>query len=173
MRTNQILDILKVVAWIVFIGLCIKTGALLTSFVVSVFVSPMAAADLYMGLDLAELFIFNRWHYISMALLTIIISGLKAYLFFWVIRITGRINFTNPFSDHVAGLILKISGISFQIGLTAIITQAYAKSLDKKQLHFSYEAGGAEFLILAGILYVIFAIFKRGIELQKENELTI
>lgn len=173
MKTQQILEILKVVAWILFIGLCIKTGAMLISFLVSLFVNPDGAKNLYLGLNLSELYAFSQWHYIVMGSLIVILSGLKAYLFYQVVKILSKINVKDPFSKYIADLILKMSGISLQIAITAIITGVYAGWLIEKQLHFTYEGGEGEFLFLAGILFVIAQIFKRGIELQSENELTI
>ncbi|MCA1761022.1 MAG: DUF2975 domain-containing protein [Bacteroidales bacterium] len=173
MKTEQVLEILKVVAWIIFIGLCIKTGALLISFLVSLFINSAGAGNLYLGINLSELYAFSTGHYIALVGLVIFLSGLKAWLFFHVVKIISKINIAHPFSEYTAGLISKMSGIALQIGITAFITNAYAKWLMKSQVQFSYEGGETEFLFLAAILFVIAAIFKRGIELQSENELTI
>ncbi len=173
MKTTQILEILKVVAWILFIGLCIKTGAILISFIVSLFVNPEGAQNLYLGMNLSELLSFNQWHYLTMISLIVTLSGLKAYLFFRVAKIISKINISHPFSEYTGELISKMSGIALQIGITALIATAYAKWLMKKGIHFTYEGDEVEFLFLAGILFVIAVIFKRGIELQSENELTV
>jgi hypothetical protein len=37
----------------------------------------------------------------------------------------------------------------------------------------AYLGGGAEFLLLGGIIFMIAEVFKRGIEIQTENELTV
>jgi len=173
MKTNQILKILKVLAWIIFIGLCIKTGAMVISAMVSLFVGPEGAKNLYSGLNLSALLAYNQGYYIVMVSLLVILSGLKAHLFYMVIMIISKISITHPFSEQTTSLIYKLSVISLQIGILAIITGSYAKWLMKKSVQFSFDGGGTEFLFLAGILYVITQIFKRGIELQKENELTI
>ena len=108
-----------------------------------------------------------------MAALMIILSGSKAWLSFWVVKITGRLSLTEPFSESVAGLIQGMSIISLQIGLLALATDAYAQWLNKSFVNFTAESAGTDFLFLAGILYVIAMIFRRGIELRRENELTI
>lgn len=172
MKTNQILGILTVVSWVLFLGLCISTGSILISFIVSLF-NPEGAYNLYMGMNLSKLYEFSKWHYIAMASLVIILSALKAYLFFWVVKIISKINVTHPFSKDIANIISKMSGIALQIGIMAVITNIYAQSLMKKNIYFTYQGGGAEFLYLAGILFVIAIIFKKGIEIQNENELTI
>ncbi|MEQ9466650.1 MAG: DUF2975 domain-containing protein [Ekhidna sp.] len=173
MTTKQILDILKVVSWVLFIGLCIYAGAILTAFTVSLFVNTEAAKDLYMGMDLSQLHSYGLSHYIALVSLVVTLAALKAYLFFQVVKIISKVNVTHPFTKEISTLISKISTIALQIGITAVIADGYAKWLMKKGLSFTYESGGTEFLLLAGIVFVIAQIYKRGIELQSENELTI
>jgi hypothetical protein len=173
MKTKQILEILKVLAWIIFIGLCIRTGAMIISAFVSLFVNPQGAGILYSGLNLSDLLTYSQGYYIRLVSLVIFLSGLKAYLFFLVIKIISKISVTHPFSEQITSLIYKLSTVSLQIGILAVITNSYAKWLLKQPVQFSFEGGGTEFLFLAGILYVVMQIFKRGIELQNENELTI
>jgi hypothetical protein len=173
MKTEQVLGILKVVSWIIFIGLCIKTGAIVVSFIISLLSTSDSAADLHRGMNFKELYDYSKWHYLVMVALVITLSGLKAYLFYRVIKIISRLNINHPFSEYIAGNISKMSGIALQIGITAMITNIYAKWLMKGGPGFTYEGGETEYLFLAGILFVIAVIFKRGIELQSENELTI
>lgn len=175
MKPTQVLEILKVVAWIVFIGLCIKTGALLVSFFISIFINGNASTDLYQGLDLSDLLARNQMQYILLTGLIIAISGLKAYLFFYVIKITDKLNLINPFSQQVGKYILKMSHLALDIAIITFVAQSFAKWIAKDQINIKYAFDGStgEFLFLAGILFVIGMIFKRGIELQSENELTI
>lgn len=173
MKTEQILEILKVIAWIIFIGLCIRTGALFISFIVSLFIQSDGTQFLYMEWNFSELFSTSKIHYIILASFIIFLSGLKAWLFYHVVKIISRININHPFSEYIAGIISKLSGISLQIGIVAFITNVYAKYLMNNKISFNYDGGETEFLFLAGILYVIAVIFKRGIELQSENELTV
>lgn len=173
MKTKQILRVVEVIAWILFIGLCIKTGAIIISFFLSLAINSQAAISLYMGMNLTELLLFSKTHYVVLVSLVIILSGLKAYLFYWVLKILSKINVNSPFSKSIGEIIMKMSAIALQIGITAVITNGYAIWIMKKGIRFSYEAGETEFLFLAGILFVIAVIFKKGIELQQENELTI
>ena len=87
-RTQLILQVMNVLFWIVFIGLCIKTGALLISFSVSMFINPVAAKDLYMGLNLSALKQYDLYQYFFLAAAFIIITGLKAYIAYLVIKIS-------------------------------------------------------------------------------------
>ncbi|MGB6269286.1 MAG: DUF2975 domain-containing protein [Olleya sp.] len=173
MKTKQILDIMKIVSWIIFIGLCIKAGALIISFFVSLLVNPEAASNLYLGLNLSEIYNSNKTYYIITVLYIISIAALKAYLFYWVIKIFLKINLEQPFSLAVGRLINTISYIALSIGLTNLFANAYAEWLVNKGINYRLTFESSEFLFLAGILFVIGLLFKRGIEMQQENELTI
>lgn len=173
MKTQRILSLMHVVSWIIFLGLCIQAGAMIISFFVSLFVNPAGAQNLYMGLNLGDLYTFSIAHYVAMASSLILLLVLKAFLFYQVIRIFLQINLANPFSANVAALITRISSSSLSIGLLALLGQEHSKWLLKKGVSIQHSWSSAEFLFMAGILFIIALIFKRGIELQSENELTI
>ena len=173
-QTETILTVMNVLTWIVFIGLCIETGALVVSFFVSLFVNPVAAQDLYLGLDLSSIRDYNQWHYICSVSLLIFFTGLKAYLAYLVIKIFLKFNLEHPFSPAVAKLINCIAQTALSAGLFAIIMGGYGDWLAKNDvLGISFGHGGTEFLFLAGIIFIIAQVFKKGIELQSENELTV
>jgi hypothetical protein len=175
--TKQILKVMNVLSWIIFIGLCIRTGAIIYSFFVSLFFDPVSAKDLYVGLNLSDIKEFDTMHYLTLVLLIIFLSTLKALLFYRVIKIFMKINFVQPFSTEVVQLITKISYIALTIGMLTIAAACYALWLSGKgvvlKTLLSYLGGGPEFLFLAAIVFVISLVFKRGIEIQSENELTV
>lgn len=171
--TTQILLLLKIFTWIIFIGLCIKTGALAISFFVSLFFNPEAAKNLYLAYNLHDLHAYSLYHYISFSAFLIIISALKATLFYLVLKIFTKINLVHPFSSDVASSIKKMSYIALEIGILGIIFNGYAQWLMHRSIEVNHQDSNTEFLFMAGILFVIAQIFKRGIELQSENELTV
>ena len=83
----------------------------------------------------------------------------------------------NPFSSDVALLIKRISYVAFTIGTLAMIALQYSRWLGKKGVVFSglteFIDSGAAFLFFSGIIFIISLIFKKGIEIQTENELTV
>lgn len=109
--------------------------------------------------------------------LLIFISGLQAYLFYLATRLFEKINLEKPFSEIVSKLILKISYVIFEIGILAIITTNYSERLHKKGIVLpdinEFVNSSSEYIFFAGIVYIIAQIFKRGIELQNENDLTV
>lgn len=176
-NTKQVLSILKVISWVLFIGICIKTGALLTSFFISLYVNAEAAKDLYLGFNLSDLYKFDIWQYASLVSFTILLWMFRAFIFFLIIKIFTKINLVNPFSAAVYSLLSKISYIALGIGAGTLLINRYCEWLSKKGVVFpdmqTFLGGGAEYIFLGAILFMIAMIFKRGIEIQSENELTV
>ena len=173
MKTEQILTLMKVLSWIVFIGLCIQTGIAITITALSFINSPEVILDQLSGADLTALFEYNTQTYLYFMSFVIALLALKAYLFYLVIKIFSKINLSKPFSPVMIALIQKISHIALGIGVVTIIAERYTRWLMHKGLDLPKNWSGEEFLFLAGIIYIIGLVFKRGIEMQSENELTI
>ncbi|MCH7411218.1 DUF2975 domain-containing protein [Belliella sp. DSM 111904] len=171
------LMLITVVIWAIFIGLCIKAGTFLFTSIYSLY-NPIVARDLYEGLNLYGLLNESYTHYLAVVSLMLCIEGLKAYLFFLVIRVFLKINLVHPFSSEVAKIITNISAVAFQIGITIIISGSYYKWLAKRAfdippVHQVYFVGGFEYLFMGAIIIAIAQVFKRGMEIQNENELTV
>lgn len=173
MKEKQVFGFLKWMVGAIFIGLCVKTGALMTSFGVSLRVNPEAAADLYPGVSLQEVLQYGFMHYVVVVWLIISLSAIKAYLFYLLFKALLRLDLSNPFGELLAVLLQKMSWCALQVGITAFILQEYAKWLTRQSLSFQMEGGEMEYLFFAAILFVLASIFKRGTVLQSENELTI
>jgi ABC-type multidrug transport system fused ATPase/permease subunit len=174
---NQIFTFMHVVAWVVFIGKCIKTGSLVFSTIISIFINPTATKDLYLGLNLSALYETNTWYYIAIVSLIIFISAMQAYLFYLLIKIFSKLNLVQPFSNEISKLISKISYVALDIGILSIIANGFSKWMIKREISIynanEYLGGAIEYLLLAGIIFTIAQIFKRGVEIQNENELTV
>ncbi len=70
-------------------------------------------------------------------------------------------------------LISQISQLALGAGILEIITAGYSKWLIKKGVSISESGGGAEFLFLAGVIFIIAEVFKKGVAIQTENDLTV
>ena len=173
-KADIIMQTMNILFWIIFIGLCIKTGALLVSFFSSLFSSPESASDLFIGYDLLTIYGLDTYQYVLIASFILILTGLKAYIAYLVIKISIKFDLKNPFSLRTANLIQKISKIAVFTGLLAMIASRYCDWLFKRfEIAERIDLGGSETLFFAGILFIIGQVFKRGVELQSENELTI
>ena len=83
-----------------------------------------------------------------------------------------------PFSKEVRRFIFLLSYIALVIGLFSGYGVKYSGWLIKQGVkmpdtHYLRLGGADVWLFMAVILFVIAQIFKRGIEIQTENELTV
>lgn len=175
-KKDVILKVLNVVSWIIFIGLCIEAGALIFNFMFSLF-RPIASHDIYNGLDLSEMYENKFAHFIGLMSFVVVLSILKAWLFYLVVKIFLKLNLVKPFNVEIARLIEKISLEAFAIAIVSIIAHQYTKRLIQSGYEVShvekYWDDTAAFLMMAAIIFVISQIFNKGIELQNENDLTV
>ncbi|MCR9017522.1 DUF2975 domain-containing protein [Aquiflexum gelatinilyticum] len=173
---NFIFVVLHIVAWLIFVGLCIEAGALIVNFVYSLF-KPEIVAYLYEKLDLSDMYARSKWAYFGMYSFILVISVMKAVMFYIVIRLLIKLDLAKPFSSFVSEQISLISYFTFSIGMLSFIARQTAKNL----LHRGYEidqlykfwVDSQAFILMAAVIYVIATIFKKGIELQNEQDLTV
>ena len=171
-NTKQVLRVLYFLTWIAFIAVSVKAGAIIISFVVS-WMNPEAARDIYKGMDLHALKAFSTWHYSLAVAFMVVVLCLKATVLELAIKAMSKVNLANPFSSGVARIMEKISYTLLAASVIAILGNIHADWILKKTgLELEQSAGG-EFLFVAGLVFVISQIFKRGVELQSENELTV
>lgn len=175
-RTNFIFKVLHIVAWLIFVGLCIEAGGLVVNFIFSIY-KPEYIPNLYQKLDLIEMYNRSQWAFFGMYTFIMSVAILKAYLFYIVIMLMHKLDLSNPFNSYVSSQITQISSYTFFIGIVSLIGQEIAKNLH----HHGYRTddlnpfwGDNEaFILMAAIIYIIAIIFKKGIEIQAENDLTI
>jgi hypothetical protein len=170
------LMLITVIIWSIFIGLCIQAGTLLFTFIYSFF-KPTVAQDLYEGLNLYPLFLQEVWYYGGIVTLILSIAVLKAQLFYTMIRIFLKIDLIHPFSKEIAKLISTLSYITFEIGFFLAMARGWADWLIKRSFELeglqSYLSGAFEYFLLSALIFAIAQVFKRGVEIQAENELTV
>lgn len=175
-KNDLIFKGLQVIAWIIFVGLCIEAGALIVNFIISLF-KPEITQNLYQKLDLHDMYNRNKWAFFGMYTFILVISILKAYMFYVVITLVTKLDLTKPFNSFVAKRIRQISYYAFDIGLLSYIARQAAQNLE----HHGYAidnlnkfwADSQAFILMAAVIYVIAHIFTKGVELQNENDLTV
>ncbi|RZL30510.1 MAG: hypothetical protein EOP00_36345 [Pedobacter sp.] len=174
--TQKWLQVVHILCWIVFIGLCFNTGVLLTAYVINI-INPSWSANLYKGLDLSALAHLSELGFNDIMILVILLTAVKAIIFYSVIEIFAKINFVSPFSNAVANIIRRISYLSLSAGVATLIAVAYLKKSSGTEVLpaplAEYLQGGEEFVLFGAIIYVIAVVFKRGVELQDEHGLTV
>lgn len=175
MTTKTILTICRFVALLGGIGYAIFCGGHLLTFVSS-FINLEWSKHTY----LADPAFFNIRQqsvvYFGVAMiLTIAATGMKAFAWYVVYDLLTRLKIQMPFSVEVQK---RISGIAF-ILLGVWLAGSF---FWKTYIHYLFTDTGIrlpensnsdEYLFMAGIVYIISQVFKRGIELQAENDLTV
>lgn len=175
-KNDFIFKALTVIAWIIFVALCIEAGALLFNFIYSFF-NPAVFKNLYQKLDLSEMYNRSTPAFYSIYTFILAIACLKAGLFYDVIKLVTKLDLNRPFSSFVSKKIASISYTTFAIGLISLIARQTTNNLSHKGFDINrlneFWVDSQAYILMAGVIYAIATIFKRGIELQSENDSTI
>ena len=176
-KTNNFVFIgLHIVAWLIFVGLSIEAGGLLVNFFFSLY-KPEFVQNLYQKLDLIEMYEDSKWAFFGIYSFILSISILKACLFYIVIMLMHKIDLSKPFNTFVSGQISQISYFTLSIGLLSYIARQLAKNL----MHHGFVpdslnqfwADSQAFILMGAVIYIIATIFKKGVDIQNENDLTV
>lgn len=173
---NLIFKGLLFIAWLIFIGLCIETGALIVNFFFSMY-KPEFVQNLYQKLDLTQMYKESKLTFFGVYGFIMTIAILKACLFYVVIRLMLKLDLSKPFDTFVARQISLLSYYTLSIGLLSYIARQTTKGLSHygfatDELNQFWEDSQA-FILMGAVIYIIATIFKKGIEIQNENDLTV
>lgn len=173
---NLVFKGLQIVAWLIFIGLSIEACGLLVNFIFSIY-NPGFVKNLYQKLDLSDMYNRGKWAFFCIYSFILFIAFLKAFLFYTVIKMIHRLDLAKPFNKFVSEQITQISYYAFFIGLFSYIARQTTKTLQHHGFTTdnlnSFWADSQAFILMAAVVYVIATIFKKGVEIQSENELTV
>jgi Ni/Fe-hydrogenase subunit HybB-like protein len=167
---------LYIVAWVIFVGLAIEAGALIVNFFFSLY-NPAFVHQLYQKLDLSEMYNESKLAFFGIYSFIIFISILKACLFYILIRLMHKMDLSKPFNTFVAKQMKQISYYTLSIGLFSYIGRELVKNLMHHgfvtdQLN-QFWTDGQAFILMGAVIYIIAIIFKKGVDLQTENDLTV
>ncbi|MAP54504.1 DUF2975 domain-containing protein [Altibacter sp.] len=173
---NIVFKGLKIVTWIIFVGLCIEAGGLIVNFIFSLF-NPEFVQNLYQKLDLSEMYENSKLAFFGMYGFILTISILKAVLFYIVIVLVTKINLAEPFSRFVSRQIYKISYYTFSIGLLSFMARQLTANLQHNGLEIDnlnqFWTDSQAFILMSAVIYIIATIFSKGVEYQEELEETV
>ena len=174
--SKQILIFLNVVAWILFIGLCVEAGSFIFNAFFTFFINPINAS--YFKLE--HLFQFDSGYFGVILFLMITVSVLKAILFYVIVKLSmdKKASFGQPFTIKVKESVKHIGYLALGIGLFCIWGKNYSDWLVQQGVQMPAidvlsMGGGDVWLFMAVILFVMTHLINRAIEFQAENELTI
>lgn len=176
-KTNNVIFWgLYIVAWLIFVGLSIEAGGLIVNFFFSLY-EPEFVQDLYQKLDLTQMYKDSKLTFFGIYSFILIISILKACLFYIVIRLMHKMDLSKPFNSFVSRQISQISYYTLSIGLLSHIARQLVKSL----MHHGFVPDNLNqfwvdsqaFILMGAVIYIIAIIFKKGVDIQNENDLTV
>lgn len=102
-----------------------------------------------------------------------------AYLWIFIklvnnaLNVLYKVDFQNPFNQETSNLITKLGFSAFVLGILNIAFSSIIPMLFKGNFAINFSFESFNFLMIAAILYIVSLIFKKGVELQSENDLTI
>lgn len=179
-KTDYVYKTLYAISWILFIGVCIEAGGFLFNTFFTLWLNPLGAKKFWMEINLSELYHYNQSYFVIITSLMIIVALLRAVLFYIIVKNfhDKKINLTRPFNEVARQFVLNIAYLALAIGLFSFFGANYATGFIKKGINMpdiqQLRLGGADVWLFMGItLLVIAQIFKKGIEIQNENDLTV
>jgi|GEM_PF-1054211 len=183
-QTRFVFNAVHILIWIVFIGLCIKTGTLIFNLILNLFfetgissitIDPRRLTEIEVDMQLnpQSLLEFGKGHYYARALLILLFLIIQTYIAYLAVKIFRKLRLEKPFCGSVTWLIKQMSYVALGAGVLAIAAEGYTEWIILQGVKLTNNWNGGSFLLLAGLIFILAEVFRRGTELQNENELTV
>jgi hypothetical protein len=144
------------------------------------FINQQGAHKFWNEIDLSNLINQNQSDFVTLTSLMIIVATLKALLFFIIIKVFSdkKLNLNKSFSAGLERYLLNSSYVCFGIAIFAGWGSKICTWITSKQITIpgiqDLGFGGADvWPLMCLILFVFAQLYKRGVELQTENDLTV
>ena len=174
-KTETILTISKFLALGGGVWYSILWGSRLLTLVAS-FINPEWAKHTYEAdLTLLSIREHNTGYYVFAMCLIIAVFALKALVWYVVFRLLSKFTLQTPFSMEVEKKLERIAYLLLGVWIVSTIfwkTCIYYVSTDTG-IQLAANNSESEYLFMAAMMYIISQVFKRGIEMQEENQLTV
>jgi Protein of unknown function (DUF2975) len=178
--SKQILKVLYIIAWIIFVGLCIDAGGYITNTIYTLAFKPSLASDYWTRINFSELYTYDAGQFFVETLFMIIVAVLKAIMFYLIIKNLekSKLDMVKPFKISLYQFIQILSYLALGIGLFSSWGVKYTIWLSQKGIkmpdiqHLNLDGAGV-WLFMGVVLLVIAQIIKRGVEIQNENDLIL
>ena len=174
-RTEKVLMVLRILALMGGIWYSILCGSQLLTLVAS-FINPDWAKRTYeVNLSIFSIRDHSTWFYVYAMCLIIAVSALKAFIWYVVFGLLSKLKLQTPFSIEVEKKLERIAYLLLGVWIVgSIFWKIYIYYLSQATgIQLPTNNTGDEYLFIAGIVYIISQVFKRGIEIQEENQLTV
>lgn len=178
---NLKLKILLIISWIIFVGVCIDAGSFLVSLIAGI-INPDIVHKLWLWqeVDLSALAGQDRGNFLVVTAIMSIVGLIKALMFYLVIKVLHHkeLDLARPFNSNFGRFIFNLSYLSLFAGIFSFWGVKYIEWLNSSGVSMPdvrlLRLGGADVWIFMGVVLLVVAqLFKRGIDLQLENDLTV
>jgi hypothetical protein len=179
-KKDYALIALNVISWIIFIGLCFNAGAYLFNAFFTLFYNPFGEGKIWDVTSLGELYNYNQSYYVTIISLMIITAVLKALMFYLIVKIfhDKKFDLSHPFNEPVRKFIVNIAWLALGIGFFSYwgakdTANFVAEGVNMPDIQHLNLGGADVWLFMGVVLLVIGRVFKKGIEIQNEIDLTV
>ncbi len=177
--TSHILKVLEILSWVIFIGLCIEAGAVIFNTVYALY-NPIVAKHFWNGADLSQLYAYDKRQFVAQMSLIVTVAVMKAMIFYLLVKLfyDKKFSLDKPFNTAVTRVVLNIAYLCLGAGLFSMWSTRQMKWFTKKGIampdEYLLNINGADVWLFMAVVLIVFAqVFKKGIELQNENDLTV
>ena len=180
MKTEDILSLFKLLARIMYVVAIIRVLAQILIFKNNFYLPDNPSPHNKINIPLYDLRIDHPELYLKLLCLSLSLAIVTFLLWKNMADILGKISLNTPFTRPIA---LKLETVGHTLVAISLLhfTSEYVLQqiasiegmtplLDSRFFKFG---SAASYLLYAGVVYVFSQLFKRGVELQQENELTI
>jgi hypothetical protein len=178
--TDFLLKALHIITWLIFVGVSIDAGGVLSNTVYAIFIHADLSSHFWGYIDLSKLYDSDQASFVTLTSIMSIVTVLKAVLFYVILKIFNdkKIDLSNPFTQVLGKYIFGIAYCALGIGFFSNWGGDLYKWILSKNISIpmiqELKIGGADVWLLMGFVILVFAIiFNKGIELQSENDLTV
>ena len=171
-KTVRLLKFMRIVSWVIFVGLLIQTGTYLVKYLLNL-AEPDKAILTFDRIDVSAILEYSFMDYSVQVLMAVASFGINALIWYQLIKVFSELDINNPFGID---LVKKLEMISYILAGSAAISFFYNMHTEIIMLHidgfYGLEVPNTSILI-AVVVYIISQIFRRGVEIQNENKLTV
>jgi hypothetical protein len=132
--TAQMLKLLYILSWIIFVGVCIEAGGFIFNAFFTLVINPVDAKHFWEQADLSSLYNYDHGQFLTETVLMSIVAVLRAILFYMIVKILHdkKLDMAQPFNAEMGRFILRISYVTLLIGLFSYWGVNYAEWLTKQ-----------------------------------------
>src|SRR5438105_10451043 len=101
--TKQVLKVLYVLSWIIFVGVCIEAGGFIFNTLFTMVINPIDAKQFWEGLDLSSLYQHDHGYFLVITSMMCLVAVMRAVLFYLIIKILHdkKLDMAQPFNMEV------------------------------------------------------------------------